>query len=166
MLTHRALETRGCVLSIVATYTDALVLKHQAIDIFSDDEILTVLDQFHAEILQLWNHLFIHKHQGRRWSLVMDNKFHSTLYWARVNLSMLGLQLICVGKRSPDVEILSKLTHNIYIYKICIYTYNKYTSVPVYQAWRMWLAESYEFTTEKQSTTKPWSYFMRYTFAP
>ena len=35
LLTYKQLETHGCVLSIVAT--DALVLKHQAIGIYSAD---------------------------------------------------------------------------------------------------------------------------------
>ena len=51
VLTHKQLETHGCILSTVAT--DALVLKHQAISIYNADKIIAVLDQFHTEILQL-----------------------------------------------------------------------------------------------------------------
>ena len=50
MLTHKQLETHGCILSTVAT--DALVLKHQAISIHSVDQIFITLDQFNTEILQ------------------------------------------------------------------------------------------------------------------
>ena len=48
-LTHKCLETLGCVLSIVAT--DGLVLKHQAISTHSADWIQIVLDQFHTQML-------------------------------------------------------------------------------------------------------------------
>ena len=51
-LTHKQLETHGCVFSSVAA--DALVLKHQAISIHSADLMFIVLWQFHTEILQLW----------------------------------------------------------------------------------------------------------------
>ena len=43
-LTHKQLETHGCVLSTVAT--DALVLKHQAISIHSAEQISIALDWF------------------------------------------------------------------------------------------------------------------------
>ena len=49
MLTHKQLETHGCVLSTLAA--DAFVLKHQAIRIQKADKILTVLGQFHNKIL-------------------------------------------------------------------------------------------------------------------
>ena len=51
ILTHKQLETHGCVHSTVAT--DVLVLQHQAINIHTVEEIIIVLDQFHTEILQL-----------------------------------------------------------------------------------------------------------------
>ena len=41
-LTHKQLETQGCVISIVAT--DALVLKHQAIGTHNAGEIFIELD--------------------------------------------------------------------------------------------------------------------------
>ena len=41
----------GFILSTIAT--DALVLKHQAISIYSADKILILLDQFQTEIYQL-----------------------------------------------------------------------------------------------------------------
>ena len=44
-LTHKQLETYGCILSTVAT--DALVLKHQGISIYNADLIFMELDQFH-----------------------------------------------------------------------------------------------------------------------
>ena len=47
-LTHNQLETHGCILGTVAA--DALVLKHQAISIYSADKISIVLDQFRVEI--------------------------------------------------------------------------------------------------------------------
>ena len=47
-LTHKQLETHGCVLSTVAT--DGLVLKHRAISIHRSDWIFIILDQFHSEI--------------------------------------------------------------------------------------------------------------------
>ena len=56
VLIHKQLEMHGCVLSTVAT--DALVLKHQAISIHIADEILILLDQFHAKILHLWSTTF------------------------------------------------------------------------------------------------------------
>ena len=46
-LTHKQLETHGCVISNVAT--DGLVLKHQAISIHSTDKVLNVLDQSHEK---------------------------------------------------------------------------------------------------------------------
>ena len=49
VLTHKRLETRGCVISNVATA--ALVLKHQAISNLSADKIFIVMDQFHTKIL-------------------------------------------------------------------------------------------------------------------
>ena len=42
LITHKHLEMNGCMLSTVDT--DALVLKHQAISIYSADYILIVLD--------------------------------------------------------------------------------------------------------------------------
>ena len=51
-LTHKQLETHGCVLSTVAT--DVLVLKYQAISIHSADwRNIHLLDQFHTEMLHL-----------------------------------------------------------------------------------------------------------------
>ena len=50
-LTHKRLETNGCIISTVAT--DALVLKHQVNSNHSADEIFIVLVQFHAKILHL-----------------------------------------------------------------------------------------------------------------
>ena len=41
----------GFILSTIDT--DALVLKHQAISIYSGDKILILLDQFQTEIYQL-----------------------------------------------------------------------------------------------------------------
>ena len=52
-LTHKWLETHGCVFSTVAT--DALVLKHQAISTHSADWTIIVLHKFHTEILQLYS---------------------------------------------------------------------------------------------------------------
>ena len=47
-----------------------------------------------------WNYLSIPKLQRcNRWSLGMDEQFHSTLYWACNKLSMLGLKLNHVSKR-------------------------------------------------------------------
>ena len=46
-LTHEQLEIHGSLLCTVVS--DALVLKHQAISIHSDDEIFIVLDQLHTE---------------------------------------------------------------------------------------------------------------------
>ena len=46
LLTHKQLEMHGYIISIVAT--DALVLKHQAINIYNADYISIVLDQFHT----------------------------------------------------------------------------------------------------------------------
>ena len=43
-LTHKQLETHGCLLSTVAT--DVLVLKHQAISIHIADHIPIAWDQF------------------------------------------------------------------------------------------------------------------------
>ena len=48
ILTYKQLETSGCLLSPVAN--DALVLKHQAISIYSVNQMFTVLDQFYTEI--------------------------------------------------------------------------------------------------------------------
>ena len=50
-LTPKQLETHGFLLNYAAT--DALVLKHQAINTHSADKIIIVLDQFHTEILYL-----------------------------------------------------------------------------------------------------------------
>ena len=47
----KKLDMHGSILSTVAT--DALVLNHQAISIYSNECIFIVLDQFHTEILQL-----------------------------------------------------------------------------------------------------------------
>ena len=48
-----------------------------------------------------WNYISIPKLQRcNRWSLGMDKYFHSTLYWACDYLSMLGLKLNHVSKRS------------------------------------------------------------------
>ena len=47
ILTHKQLETHGCMLSIVAT--DALVLKHQTISIHSADLISIAVDQFQTK---------------------------------------------------------------------------------------------------------------------
>ena len=49
ILTHKQLETHGCLLSTVAT--DALVLKHQGISSHSADLILIALEKFHRKIL-------------------------------------------------------------------------------------------------------------------
>ena len=46
-LTHKHLETHGCILSTVAT--DVLVLKHQDISIHSTDQSCIALDQFHTK---------------------------------------------------------------------------------------------------------------------
>ena len=46
ILTHKHLETHGCVFWNVAT--DALVIKHQAVSIHSADEIVSVWDQSHT----------------------------------------------------------------------------------------------------------------------
>ena len=51
VLTHKQLETLGCILSTVAT--DALVLKHQAISIYNAEKIIAALQQFHTKTLQL-----------------------------------------------------------------------------------------------------------------
>ena len=51
LLTHKQLETHECVLSTVAT--DVLVLKHQAISIHGAELIVIVLQQFHADLLEL-----------------------------------------------------------------------------------------------------------------
>ena len=45
------MKKHECVLSTVVI--DALVLKHQAISIYSAELLFIVLDQFHAEILQI-----------------------------------------------------------------------------------------------------------------
>ena len=50
-LTHRQLETYGCIFSTVAT--DALVLKHQVISVHSAEYMCILLDPLHTEILQL-----------------------------------------------------------------------------------------------------------------
>ena len=50
LLTHKQLETHGCMLSTVAT--DGLVLKHQTISIHCADQISITLDQFQTKILQ------------------------------------------------------------------------------------------------------------------
>ena len=50
-LTHKQLVAHWYVPSSVAT--DALVLKHQAIDIHNADYKFIVLDQFHTQIFQL-----------------------------------------------------------------------------------------------------------------
>ena len=47
-LTHKRLETHGCIIITVAT--DALVLKHQAISIHSVDKTFIVLEWFHKKI--------------------------------------------------------------------------------------------------------------------
>ena len=44
-LTHKSLDNHGCMHSTVAA--DALVLKHQAINIHNAGKISIVLDQFH-----------------------------------------------------------------------------------------------------------------------
>ena len=44
-LTHKHMETHGCILSTV--------LKHQAISILSADKAFTALDQFHTRISYL-----------------------------------------------------------------------------------------------------------------
>ena len=46
-LTHKQLETNGCVLDTVTT--DALVLRHQVISTHSADQMFTVLDRFHKK---------------------------------------------------------------------------------------------------------------------
>ena len=58
MLTHKQLETHGCVLSTMAT--DALVLKHQVISIHFADYIsfiFMIFDEFHAKNIK-------HKSEG------------------------------------------------------------------------------------------------------
>ena len=52
-LTHKQLETHGCVLRIAATGTDVLVLKHQATSIRSTEWIFIVSDQFYTKLLRL-----------------------------------------------------------------------------------------------------------------
>ena len=44
IFTLQQLETHGCILIIMAT--DTMMLKHQALSIYSADEIFIVLDQF------------------------------------------------------------------------------------------------------------------------
>ena len=51
VLTHKQLETHGCILSTVAT--DTLALKHQDISIHSTCKIPTALDQFETKTLHL-----------------------------------------------------------------------------------------------------------------
>ena len=48
-LTHKWLETHGCLISTLVTA--ALALKHQAISTHSAEQVLTVLDQFHKNML-------------------------------------------------------------------------------------------------------------------
>ena len=52
-LTHKQLETLGCIFSTVAT--EALVLKHQAITSISTHNAgqIIIVGKFHTEILQL-----------------------------------------------------------------------------------------------------------------
>ena len=49
-LTHKHLETHGCILSTVAT--DALVLKHQTISTHSADQICIAFDQFKKKYIK------------------------------------------------------------------------------------------------------------------
>ena len=57
-LTQKQLETHECVLKIVATDTDALVLKHQATSIQNTWWMIIVSDQFYAKNNTLkWNNI-------------------------------------------------------------------------------------------------------------
>ena len=51
VLTHKQLETHGCILSTVAN--DTLALKHQGISVHSTYQIPTALDQFETKTLYL-----------------------------------------------------------------------------------------------------------------
>ena len=48
-LTHKQPEMNGCIISTLAT--DVLVLRHQAISIYSADSSFIVIDPFHTQIL-------------------------------------------------------------------------------------------------------------------
>ena len=93
-LTHKWLEMGGCILSIVAT--DVLVLKHQAISIHCAELIITGLDQFHTEILQL---------QGTVW----ENEiafWEKILRCLRVNSSPPRSAYMHQWTRSPLIQLM------------------------------------------------------------
>ena len=72
----------------------------------SDSSMDTLL---HAQWCVGWNYLPIPKLQWcNHWSLGMDKSFHPTLYWACDYLSMPGLKLNYVSKRSPRYHYTSK----------------------------------------------------------
>ena len=55
VLTHKHLETHGCILSIVAT--DALVQKHQTISTNSADYIYIAFDLFRSKYTLIMNNI-------------------------------------------------------------------------------------------------------------
>ena len=71
-----------------------------------------------------WNYLSIPKLQRyHRWGLGMDKWFHPTVYRAYDYLSMLGLKLSHVGKRTPgasELKQFSSLTHWGRVTHICV----------------------------------------------
>ena len=67
MLTHKQLEMLWYILSTVAT--DALVLKHQAISIYSVEQIFIVLDQLQTvtgKNVRKWNYTFWKKKKKKK----------------------------------------------------------------------------------------------------